>query len=509
MSAEPRDVALIESPAAPAMGSSNDFAVAGRNAVKLAISLTVTWSVAFLIRFPIPRILGPERFGELTFAENFTSTFFMLLDLGIGTYIVKEIAVRPEHASDFWGGTTLVRLALSVLLFGIMGATLSVSHHSLEVQLTVLVFGIAQIFTSFGTTIAAMLQAITKVDGLAIANVASKFVWGAGLAAALFFTRALPYLALPLLISEAVKFVFLYYAAGKSLNLAFRVDRVATKVVLLASLPFFISGGAINIGGRLNVAVLEFVTPDKREVGWFGASQNLASLTMLLSPLLGAVLMPLLARAKTRSDEEVYEILRRTIEGLLAVVIPMTLVVSLGAEFWIRLAFRSAYDEAALSLKLLAVGFILIYLAMALSILLIMLGHSWSVSMISLGAMPVRPILVAFLAGPCARHYGPGGAAFGAALAEVITSLGIVAAHFIPLRSRALDRRLVVAALKSLAVAGFVTVLDGTVLLRMGHVRLVVDMTIYLVLVVLTGAVKLKDIKRAIRGMKSARAPQA
>jgi Ca2+/Na+ antiporter len=139
-------------------------------------------------------------------------------------------------------------------------------------------------------------------------------------------------------------------------------------------------------------------------------------------------------------------------------------------------------------------------------VLLIMLGHSWSVSMISLGAMPVRPILVAFLAAPCARHFGPGGAAFGAALAEVITSVGIVAAHFIPLRSRALDRRLVVSALKSLAIAGFVTMLDRTTLAHMGHVRLVLEMAIYLVLVVVTGAVKYQDVKRAVRGLKAARA---
>jgi O-antigen/teichoic acid export membrane protein len=484
---------------------SHEFATAGRNAVKLALSLTITWTVAFFIRFPLPRILGPERFGQLNFAENFSATFFTIIDLGIGTYIFREIPLRPRHASDFWGGLLVVRVAASALLFVAMAATLAVSHHTFEMQVAVFVFGVGQFVTTYSTSVAALLHAATRVNRLAIANVASKLVWGVGLGAALFFSRALPVLALPLVASELLKLIVLYPEARRALKLDFRVDMAVTKAVLLACLPFFISGSAINIGGRLNVAVLEFVTPDKREVGWFAASQTLAGLTLLLSPLFSWVLMPLLARARARSEEEVFEILRRTIEGLLVTVIPLTLVASLGADFWVRLAFRSAYDPAALSLRFLAFGFILIYLAIALSTLLIMTGHSWSVSMISLGSVPFRPLLVAILAVPCARRFGPGGGALGAALAEIVTSVGIVAAHFIPIGTRALDRRLLLAGGKSLAVGCIVTVLDRTLMAHLGPTRLVVDLLVYVVLALGVGAVRISEILRVIRSLRAVR----
>ncbi len=501
---DPGPLSVSEAPP-PSEGRSQEFATAGRNAIKLALSLTITWTVAFFIRFPIPRVLGPERFGQLNFAENFSATFFSVVDLGVSTYIFREIPLRPQHASEFWGGLLVVRAALSAVLFAAMGATLAGSHHSLEIQITVLVFGLAQFVMAYSTTVGALLNAVTLVDRMAIANVASKFVWGAGLAAALYFTRSLPMLAFALLASEALRLAVIYPEARRALGLRFRIDMAVTKAVLIASLPFFISGGAINIGGRLNVAVLEFVIHDKREVGWFGASQNLASLTMLLSPLLSWVLMPLLARAKARSEEEVFEILRRTIEGLLVVVIPMTLIASLGADFWVRLAFGRGYDESALSLRFLAFGFILIYLAIALSTLLIMTGHSWSVSMISLGSVPLRPILVTILATPCARHFGAGGGALGAALAEIITSIAIVAAHFIPIGGRALDRRLLVAGGKSLAVAALVTVLDRAVLVRLGPVRLVIDGALYTGAALGLGAVKVGEITRTIRMLRARR----
>jgi O-antigen/teichoic acid export membrane protein len=481
----------------------HEFATAGRNAIKLGMSLTLSWAVAFFIRFPIPRLLGPERFGLLNFAENFSATFFSVIDLGVSTYIFREIPVRPALASEFWGGLLLVRSVTSVLLLFAMAGTLVASHHTFEVQAAVLVFGLTQFVTTYTTTVGALLQAMSRVNRPAIAGVVSKVVWGGGLVAAIFFTRSLPLLALPLLASELMKLAVIYPEARRLFGLNLRLDMAKTKAVLLGSLPFFISGGAINIGGRLNVTVLEFVVADKKEVGWFGAAQNLASLTMLLSPLFSWVLMPLLARARARSDEEVFEILRRTVQGLLAIVIPMTLIASLGADFWMRLAFHQAYDEAALSLRFLALGFILIYLAMAFSTLLIMTGHSWSVSMISLGSVPCRPILVALLAGPCARRFGPGGGALGASLAEIITSIGIVAAHFIPIGTRALDRRLLVSGGKSLAVAALVTVLDRTIFLSLGYWRLVVDLLAYASLVVAVGGINVSEVTRVIRTLRA------
>ncbi|MBV9948719.1 MAG: oligosaccharide flippase family protein [Myxococcales bacterium] len=496
---------LSQAPTSLGSARSQELSTAGRNAIKLAISLTITWTVALLIRFPVPILLGPERYGALNFSENYAAAFFAVLDLGVSTYIFREIPVRPSHASDFWGGLLVARLGISALLFAGMALGLLRSHHSLEVQAAVAVFGLAQFVTTYNVSIAALLQAVSRVNRVAIANVASKIVWGAGLLGALLFSHSLPLLAAPLLASEALKLLVLYPEAKDALKLRLRVDYRETKVALIACLPFLISGGAVNIGGRLNVTALEFVIGDKREVGWFGAAQNLAGLTMFLSPLFSWVLLPLLSRARARSEEEVYQILRRTIEGLLVILVPVTLITSLGAEHWMRLLFRAAYDEGALSLRVLAFGFILIYLAIALSTLLIMTGHSWSVSVISLASVPFRPLLVYLLAAPCVRHFGAGGGALGAALAEVLTSVGIVAAHFIPIGGRALDRRLLLVGGKSLLAAAAVIAVDRTVLRHHGWGRIAADAALYVALALAIGAVRVNEVIRLVKTLRADR----
>ena len=81
----------------------HDIAVALRNGAKLAGSLMVTWSVAMIVKLQVPAHLGPIRQGQFGFAESFAGMFFTTIGLGIDTYVMKEVSVRPKHASEFTG----------------------------------------------------------------------------------------------------------------------------------------------------------------------------------------------------------------------------------------------------------------------------------------------------------------------------------------------------------------------------------------------------------------------
>src|SRR5689334_4697304 len=100
----------VEAP--PSTTSSSDAAVALRNGLRLGGSLLATWTVALVVRFQLPRHLGPEAFGRFNFCDAFTGGVFSFLGLGVTTYIMKEISVRPAHASDFFGGLLLLRAVL-------------------------------------------------------------------------------------------------------------------------------------------------------------------------------------------------------------------------------------------------------------------------------------------------------------------------------------------------------------------------------------------------------------
>src|SRR5437660_84198 len=84
-------------------------ALALRNALKLGSSLILTWGVALVVAFKLPKYMGPTPYSFYQFGDSYAMSAAVFLSLGVDTYISREIAVRPQHASDFFGGVLVSR----------------------------------------------------------------------------------------------------------------------------------------------------------------------------------------------------------------------------------------------------------------------------------------------------------------------------------------------------------------------------------------------------------------
>lgn len=482
----------------------HDIAVAVRNTLKLGSSLLITWGVAMIVRLQVPAHLGPVRQGHFGFAESFAAMFFTTLHLGVDTYVMKEVSIRPKHASDFIGGIFALRALLSVVLLGAMVLTLRLTGRSTEIQLAVVVFGLCQLVTSINGTLATILQAATNVGRLAVANVVAKFVWGAGLLLGLHFKVPLYLLALPILVSELLRTSVLIPATRRATELRYLIDVAAVWVVIVTALPFFVSNVAIGLGQNLAMSGLEFMRKDEREVGWFAATQNLAALAMLLSPLLFWVVMPMLSRAHARSKDEMMSIMRRAVDGLVVIIAPITIFISVASDVLIKLAFGEKYAPAATGLSILSLVFVVTYINMMLASALVVSGKSWSVTLISLGAIVTMGgfMLVFVPLGRALFHVG--GECAGAAMAVIGSEIGVVVALLSRFGTMPLDKRNIEVCGKTIAL-GVVIIVSDRLLRGVGYVRLAIDAVIYLVLALGFGVVKIDEIKRAIAILRARR----
>jgi O-antigen/teichoic acid export membrane protein len=162
-------------------------------------------------------------------------------------------------------------------LFALMALTRYAAGSTVELQLLLATFGVAQVITIINDTLAAMLQAATRVNALAAVNVAAKLTWGIGVLIAVVFRAPLIGLVLPSVISELLRLVVLIRSARREVGLQFRFSYVATRRVVIASLPYYVNAVSIVLMNRLDIMTLEFFAPEQ-EVGWYGAANNLASL---------------------------------------------------------------------------------------------------------------------------------------------------------------------------------------------------------------------------------------
>lgn len=477
-----------------------------RNGLKLGGSLMFTWAIALGIRIIIPRHLGPARFGLLTFADTFSATGALLLSLGVDTYIRKEVVLRTEHASDFFGGIAVLRVAMQVLLFGGVVLGLHFTHRPAEVMLAAGVFSVARLFESFNGTLSAMLHAKSEIDGAAVLAVATKVVWAGGILVAVHFDTGLWVYAASFLASEAVETFVLYALAHRHLGLHMELDRSGTREALIGSLPFYVATVAQGVYSRLDITILSFFT-GSREVGLYSAAFTVGALTMMLAPLFSWLVTPMFSQAAHRSEGELGVLVGQVLELLAVTAVPLSLATALGASVWLGLFFGDAFLPGVSAMYALAAMYTATYAGMALAAALAVTNRGWVATRVMLIGVAVD-IVLNFVLIPLAvswggKDSGAGGIACGLSvtISEVVIAVLMMRplAHVLPLaRMRTLLLRTV---LVVTAVVGIHMLLRPL----LGNMRLWIDAVAYVGLALVTRILRpheLMDLARSIARQK-------
>jgi O-antigen/teichoic acid export membrane protein len=504
-----------ESPAGPSASPTEAPDVDARSAIFLAIknaftlggALIFTWSIGLGMRVVLPRYLGPTLFGALNWADAFTATLFVVLGLGMDNYIRKEVAVRPAIANEFYGGSVLVRVAMTLGLLTLIAGILFATHRPADVSVAVFFYALTQFVVTANGTLGAMLHAKGRVRGMSALSVATKVVWAGGLLWAIAVHAGLWAYGASYLASESIEVVALTWLTRRHLGLVFRVDMAATKKMLLSSLPYYVTAIATTAYAKLDVTLLEF-TAGSKEVGLYGSATTLAGLTLLITPIIGWVLMPMLARAAERSRTELYEHVCRSMELVLTIGIPASLLINVGADVWIRVVFGTPYASAVTALHVLSTMFVLTYVAIIYAITLVMIERAWALAWISVAALAVNAVLNLVFVRYSVPLLGEGGGGTGCAAAMLCTEIFVSTCMAIAIGRGAFDRRSVSTVVRCLLVYAVVVVVH--ILLRpLGPARLAIDAVLYLVLAILVGALRPRDMLATVRQAMRAKSPGA
>jgi O-antigen/teichoic acid export membrane protein len=180
-------------------------------------------------------------------------------------------------------------------------------------------------------------------------------------------------------------------------------------------------------------------------------------------------------------------------------------MIVLGADFIVATIFGPEYAPAAMSLRALAPVLPLTYLAMLLSMTLVVLERSWMLTTVSSMGLGINVALTVLFVPLFGKLLGPGGAGVGDALGVVGMELIVSTVLVWNIGRQALDRRLVTNVLKSAVVVGAVSGLHY-LLRSIGPVRLIVDGLAYVVLALVMGVPSIGELKELITMVRSRRA---
>ena len=109
-----------------------------KNTSWLSISQILTSICAFLWTILIARYLGVSDYGIVSFAISYTGLIGIVIDLGLSTYITREIAKHKELLFKYMNNIFLFKIILAIALFFISGLILyflGYSHLTIIVSL--------------------------------------------------------------------------------------------------------------------------------------------------------------------------------------------------------------------------------------------------------------------------------------------------------------------------------------------------------------------------------------
>ena len=88
-----------------------------KNTSWLSASQIITSICAFLWTILIARYLGVSDYGIVSFAISFTGLIVIFMDLGMSTYITRELAKHKELLGKYVNNIFFFKIILSVFLF--------------------------------------------------------------------------------------------------------------------------------------------------------------------------------------------------------------------------------------------------------------------------------------------------------------------------------------------------------------------------------------------------------
>lgn len=269
--------------------------------------------VGLFVQTQVIRYLEPARLGLLDYAVSLNSVFMILISLGFGNIVIRNIINNPKLTRFYLGTVAGIKLAGALIAFLVVNSIGFILNEPSELKIIVLLISfdsISRISTVFNMYFQA--HVITKYQVIAH-NIG--FLISIGLRLLFIYLELdLVWFAftffIDFLISSIIKGVFYYRIRGDILK--WRFSWKIGRSLLIDSLPIGITLFLTQIHTRVDVLMLKKFLGDT-QTGLYSAANMISNYLALTPNILLAALIPYFINLK-KTNEKFYR--RRFIQVL-------------------------------------------------------------------------------------------------------------------------------------------------------------------------------------------------
>lgn len=329
--------------------------------------------VGLVVGLWLARYLGPEDFGQLSYATTFVGLFYPLAELGLASIVVREVVRQKQSAPGILATAFLMQAA---------GAALALSL--ILITANFLLQGSDQTRLMIGVlSFCVVCRATEVVRYWFESQVKSRYVvWVEN---GVFALMAVVRVILIMKQAELMAFVWVCLVEAALVGLGFLAmfwvkgggflllrPSVTQAVILLRECwPLLLAGIAVSLYIRIDVVMLQHMANSK-QVGIYAAATRISELFYLLPSVVVASFSPMLIKCFDENHEKFTHKMVRIYWLLAWYSIAFSVLVSFFSDSLVALLFGQKYEGAA---EVLAV-------------------HVWALLPVSLGIASSQYLLV-------------------------------------------------------------------------------------------------------------------
>lgn len=278
-----------------------------KNATWLLGGRILTLGISFVATLFIARNLGPENYGQISYALSVVGLVGFLAPLGLDTIIFRELIKEPEKRARLLGTTFVLRIGagiLTAITAGVLAVTIAADDVS---RILILILAGTFILTPFQViSFAFLARAESKYPTLV--SILATIVLNILKVGVMLAGEGVIYLALVLLLEPvlyAVMYVYLYRTRFHDRLRDWVWEPTLARRLLADSLPIMFLSAFTVIYARIDqVFIKHFI--DAEAVGIYDAAVRLTDLWNFIPGAIASALFPAIVNAH-RSDERVFE----------------------------------------------------------------------------------------------------------------------------------------------------------------------------------------------------------
>ena len=259
--------------------------------------------ISFITIVFVVRRLGPESYGQLSYAISFVGLFSFIATMGLDQILFRDLVKNPDESKRYLGSAFLIKLIAGFLAIALCLST-ALFFSSKDVSV-ILIFIIASsfIFNSF-QVINYEFQARVKSKYPSIASLIIVLVLSILKIIIVASGRGVIYLALILLLESilyALFFVFIYRFKLKERILKWEFNKKIASSLIKDSWPIILSNAFIIIYSRIDQVMIKGMI-DVASVGLYDAAVRIAEAWYFIPGIIVSSLFPAIINAKLSSD---------------------------------------------------------------------------------------------------------------------------------------------------------------------------------------------------------------